>query len=291
MTFVYTEWMRNLVGHDRYPALPNFEEPRSIAPLGKPVEKCTIGILTSAGVQLASDPPLGAHNDLSYRTIPRSVEFSDLILRHTSPSRKWAEQDLNVVYPRDPLLALEHDGFIGALAERAVSILGSIFGFSALMLETAPRIADEFQAQGVDLVFLLPLCPWCHRCTGLIARALEARGLPTVMMHTLLEMAEAFKPPRPVFLDFPVGCSAGRPNDPEAQKNIVKSSLALAPQLGTPWRVATLPFEWSADGSRAWEADVRALYMSSLDRFKKGLPGGDGSLEGEEHEFTIRCAC
>jgi D-proline reductase (dithiol) PrdB len=157
MAFVYTEWMRNLVGPDVYPGLPNFEEPRSIAQLRKPLERCTVGILTSAGVQLASDPLLETHNDLSYRTIPRSARFEDLIVRHSSPSRKWAEQDLNVVYPRDPLMELENEGFIGRVADTAVSIVGSIQLFRDLMLETAPKIADEFRGQGVDLVLMVPL--------------------------------------------------------------------------------------------------------------------------------------
>ena len=35
----------------------------------------------------------------------------------------------------------------------------------------------------------------------------------------------AFKPPRTVFLDFPLGCPAGKPNEPELQRMILRVRL------------------------------------------------------------------
>ena len=39
----------------------------------------------------------------------------------------------------------------------------------------------------------------------------------------------AFKPPRTVFLDFPLGCPAGKPNEPELQRMILRAVLEAAP--------------------------------------------------------------
>jgi hypothetical protein len=63
----------------------------------------------------------------------------------------------------------------------------------------------------------------------------------------------AFKPPRTVFLDFPLGCPAGKPDEPELQRNILRGALAAAPRFGAPWKIMKLPFQWSENGNRDWE--------------------------------------
>ena len=84
------------------------------------------------------------------------MPLRDLIIRHQTPVRVWAQQDLNVAYPRDRLVELEAEGAIGRLAPQAVSIVGSISKFTELLNETVPAIKEEFDSQGVDLVFLFP---------------------------------------------------------------------------------------------------------------------------------------
>lgn len=166
MVFRYTEWMRSLAGEDRYPGLPNFDPPERVVTLRKPLRECTVAILTSAGVQpttdatqftsqFAYDPP--QHFDHSYRYIPRETPLSELVVKHTSPSRVWAEQDLNVVYPRDPLVELERQGVIGRLAKRAVSFLGNSFQFSDMISQIVPSIVPGLQEDEVDLALLIPL--------------------------------------------------------------------------------------------------------------------------------------
>jgi D-proline reductase (dithiol) PrdB len=119
-------------------------------------------------------------------------------------------------------------------------------------------------------------------------------GLPTLSMTCLWEVSEAFKPPRTVFLDFPMGCPAGKPHEPELQREILRAALRAAPEFGEPWRMAELPFQWSSDGSREWEEQVREVYRRGLgivsahtvDHRARGE-----SLVGREQEFTIRCNC
>jgi D-proline reductase (dithiol) PrdB len=131
---------------------------------------------------------------------------------------------------------------------------------------------------------------------GLIARALEARGMPTLMMSVLWEASEAIKPPRTCFLDFPLGCPCGRPHEAAQQREILRTALALAPQFERqPWEIKTLPFRWSADGSRAWEQEVRDLYLNggfamALAHRAEHRKTGE-SLVGREREFGIKCNC
>ncbi|MCZ6547828.1 MAG: hypothetical protein O6837_06875 [Deltaproteobacteria bacterium] len=74
----------------------------------------------------------------------------------------------------------------------------------------------------------------------------------------------AFKPPRTIFLDFPIGCPAGKPNDPNLQREILRAALLSATQFGEPWKMVELPFQWSADGSRDWEEAVKKIYRQGL---------------------------
>lgn len=129
---------------------------------------------------------------------------------------------------------------------------------------------------------------------GLIARALEARGLPTLSMSTLWEVSAAFKPPRTAFLDFPLGCPAGKPHQPELQRAILRAALAAAPSFGSPWRMFELPFQWSEDGRRDWEEEVRELYRcgSSIVACHVADHRAFGeSLLGQEREFSVRFNC
>ncbi len=129
---------------------------------------------------------------------------------------------------------------------------------------------------------------------GLIARALEARGLPTLSMSCLWEVSQAFKPPRTVFLDFPLGCPAGKPNEPGLQRDILRPDLIAATQFGDPWKLVELPFQWPADGNRDWEETVRNDYRRGLGVVTAHVADHQArgeSLVGQEKDLTIRCNC
>jgi hypothetical protein len=155
MPFSYVRFMTDLMAPKPYPKQPIFEPPK-LTPLRKSVTESTIGIFTSAGIQLRSDQILAETNDLSYRLIDRETSYSQLTVAHQTPVRVWALEDLNVAFPRDRFVELEVQGTIGRLAPRAVSMVGSITRFSELLEKTVPAIKDVFDAQGVDLVFLFP---------------------------------------------------------------------------------------------------------------------------------------
>jgi D-proline reductase (dithiol) PrdB len=113
-------------------------------------------------------------------------------------------------------------------------------------------------------------------------------------MSTLWEVSLAFKPPRTVFLDFPLGCPAGKPHEPEMQRAILRSALAAAPEFGEAWRMEMLPFQWSADGKRQWEEEVKELYRRGLSTVSRHVADHQAigeSLLDKEKEFSIRCRC
>ena len=228
-----------------------------------------------------------------YRAIRRSSGSSF----HTETLvRKWALEDLNVAYPIDRMKELEAEGTFKRLAHTNVSMVGSIERYTELMEQTVPRIKAVFDSQGVDLVLLLPFCPACHRATGLIARALEARGLPTISTSVLWEMSAAVKPPRTCFLDFPLGCPAGKPHEAAQQRDILRQTLQLAPEFDPDnWAMKPLPFQWDADGNRDWERATEDLYRGGgikiTDRHMAAHANVGESLLGNERAFALKCNC
>ncbi len=275
--------------------MPEFDPP-SLVPLRKPVAESTVGMFVSCGVQLPEDPPLLETEDITFRLLPRDAPTERLVVSHQTLVRKWALEDLNVAYPIDRMKELEREGTFKRLAHTNVSMVGSIERYTELMEETVPRIKAVFDAQGVDLVLLLPFCPACHRATGLIARALEARGLPTISTSVLWEMSAAVKPPRTCFLDFPLGCPAGKPHEAAQQRDILRRTLQLAPEFDPQeWAMKSLSFQWDADGNRDWETVTEELYRSGgikiTDRHMAAHASVGESLLGNERAFAVKCNC
>jgi D-proline reductase (dithiol) PrdB len=155
MPFSYVQFMTELMAPKPYPRQPEFGPPK-LTPLRKPIRESTIGIFTSAGIQMRGDTPLAETNDLSYRLIDRAVPYSELTVAHQTPVRVWALEDLNVAFPRERLVDLEAEGVIGRLAPRAISMVGSITMFTQLLQKTVPAIQKELEEQCVDLLFLFP---------------------------------------------------------------------------------------------------------------------------------------
>jgi D-proline reductase (dithiol) PrdB len=291
MVFSYVEMMRGF-GLSEYAELPSVDPVRPASTAGK-LTGARVGLFSTVGAHLPTQRPFQQINDLSFRMVPLDVPTADLEFDHPSPIRGFALEDLNVVFPRDRLVELCDGGVFAELAPAAVSMLGSITLYSELVEKTVPLIADVYREQEVDLVLLVPFCPACHRATHLVARGLEAQGVPCITMTALREMGEAFKPARPVFADFPLGATVGRPHDAQMQREVLRSTLAVADSPVSPWQITDLPQVWSAD--RSWEDEVRALYADrgkDVHRARVTTHIQDGEkLAGRENELNLACGC
>ena len=85
---------------------------------------------------------------------------------------------------------------------------------------------------------------------GLIAREIEAAGVPTISMTSAWDITAAIVPPRSVFVHYPLGHTTGRPNDPDGQRAIVRAALR-AGYDASRGEIVPLPFRWSGDPG--WE--------------------------------------
>jgi D-proline reductase (dithiol) PrdB len=85
---------------------------------------------------------------------------------------------------------------------------------------------------------------------SLVARVLEAGGITTVTYTNARDIAASAGNPRQIFLNYPLGNSAGRPNDPENQRSVLQAGLKLLEEADRPGIIVELPYTWS--DSREW---------------------------------------
>lgn len=92
----------------------------------------------------------------------------------------------------------------------------------------------------------------CNQTVGLIAAEIERRGIPTVCLALLRDVAEKVRPPRTLAVPFPHGYPFGRPHDAALQKDVLARALALlefdeAPPLLADYRMQQQAFAPTRD--------------------------------------------
>lgn len=93
----------------------------------------------------------------------------------------------------------------------------------------------------------------------LIARHLEGLGIATVIVGSALDILQAGRPPRAVFVDYPLGHSVGRPFDTDNQRQIVNAVLDAFETIRSPGTIVELDCRWSGDDDWQHEAtDTRS---------------------------------
>ena len=74
----------------------------------------------------------------------------------------------------------------------------------------------------------------CHQTVCLVARYLEATGVPTIILGSTLDIAEHCGVPRFVYSDMPLGNPCGRPFDASMQSAIVAKTLDVLEAADAP---------------------------------------------------------
>jgi hypothetical protein len=92
---------------------------------------------------------------------------------------------------------------------------------------------------------------------SLAARHLEDNGIPTVVMGCAKDIVEYCGVPRFLFSDFPLGNSAGRPNDVESQTATLELALRVLETAPAARTTVQSPLRWRDDAS--WKLDFSDL--------------------------------
>ncbi len=74
----------------------------------------------------------------------------------------------------------------------------------------------------------------CNQTVCLVQAAIEREGITTVSISLLREVASVLKPPRALFVPFPMGFPLGAPNDAGLQHRVIAAALELLGRNGTP---------------------------------------------------------
>jgi D-proline reductase (dithiol) PrdB len=82
---------------------------------------------------------------------------------------------------------------------------------------------------------------------GLVARVVEEAGIPTVVVSTGRDLTELVRPPRSLFVNFPMGNPFGRAGDGAGQRRILDRAMALFHGLTEPGLIVDAPEAWDGD--------------------------------------------
>jgi D-proline reductase (dithiol) PrdB len=192
-----------------------------------------LALISSAGAYIDGTAEF-SENDLSFREIPIEVDASDLRFAARGYDPGAVERDVNSQIPVPRLLEFEQNGIIGQLNGVFWSFSGYIQDAGAVANQLAPKLVERLQRYEVQAALLVPASRLCHQSVGLVARAVELAGIPTMTLAVLKDIVESVRPPRVALYDGELGSVAGKPNFPEHQRRILDESLRLIEPMDQP---------------------------------------------------------
>jgi len=79
---------------------------------------------------------------------------------------------------------------------------------------------------------------------GLVQRAIEAEGIPTIGISILKEVTEKVRPPRSVFLRYPFGHPLGEAFNVAQQRTILRDALNALEGIAEPGTIVEPGYQW-----------------------------------------------
>jgi len=79
---------------------------------------------------------------------------------------------------------------------------------------------------------------------GLLAREIEDKGVTTVALALVKEVAVAARAPRFLYLHWPFGHALGEPGHVAQQRTVLHDMLSMAISAPRPGLVIELPYRW-----------------------------------------------
>ena len=83
---------------------------------------------------------------------------------------------------------------------------------------------------------------------GLIQRAIEQAGISTVGVSIVRRFTEQVRPPRTVFVKWPLGHPLGEPFNIEVQMAVIRAAFAALKDIREPGTIIDLPYRWKRFG-------------------------------------------
>ena len=228
-------------------------------PLAKPLSETCVTIVTTAAPfkpDQGNQGPGSVYNSgAKFFTVysADTTQEHDLRVSHVAVDRKHTSmEDCNTWFPLPVLRELARDKIVGRIAPFFYGAPTNRSQRHTLEVD-APEILKRCLADGVEAVVLVPNCPVCHQTLSLIARHLEAGGIPTVLMGCAKDIVEHCAVPRFLFSDFPLGNAAGKPHDHASQRLTLELAFKVLASAVTAQTTVQSPLRWSESGE--WKLD------------------------------------
>jgi len=237
------------------------------------LSRCSVAIVTTAAPfqpDKGDQGPGAAYNGSAkfYQVYSGDTSHDhDLRISHIGYDRTHTTAtDSNTWFPLPALRRAAAAGRIGSVAAR---FHGAPTNRShRVTIETdGPEILARLREDKVDAVIVVPNCPVCHQTSSLVARHIEANGIPTVLMGCAKDIVEHAAVARFLFSDFPLGNSAGKPHDAASQDQTLAAALTLLDTAAGPQTTMQNPIRWNADG--LWKLDFLNLEQIGAEELKR----------------------
>jgi D-proline reductase (dithiol) PrdB len=187
-----------------------------------------LGLITSAGAYIDGTDPFDLNSkdgDANYREFPIEVEAEDFLYAAKGFDAAAVREDRNVQIPIDRLMEYEANGVIGKLNNVWWSLSPWIPNAALVANELAPQIAERVVNYDIRAALLIPASRLCHQTLGIVARAIEARGIPTMMISVDRSVSDRIRPPRTAYYTGKFGAVAGKPNWKQYQLRVLDEAL------------------------------------------------------------------
>jgi hypothetical protein len=225
---------RSEVGSD-YPFVENRRAP--FTPARRALPMMNLALISSVGAYINGTESYDINTvggDIDLREIPREVEAEDLLYCARGWDTAAVIEDRNAQVPIDRLAEFEGNGIIGRFNPVWWSFCGHIPDASKLVEEMLPRLIERVKRYEVQAALLVPASRLCHQSISLVARGLEAEGIPTMMLGVEKDVVTLVRPPRCGYYRGEPGSVAGRPGWPEHQRRILDEALRLLEPMDQP---------------------------------------------------------
>lgn len=220
---------------DNYPFVKNRRAP--FTPARRALPMLNLALISTAGAYIDGTEPFDTSapdGDLRFKEIPIEVEAEDLRFSARGYDPSAVHQDINTQIPVERLVEFESNGVIGQLNPIFWSLCGYIPNASRLEQEVSANLVERLIRQEVQAALLIPASNLCHQTVGLLARAIESAGIPTMTIAVLKDVVESVRPPRVALYDGELGSVGGVPGWPEHQRRILDEALRLIEPMDQP---------------------------------------------------------
>lgn len=152
-----TQDLYDNLGYEPYHWFEADADPEFVKP-PKPLSKCKLGLVSTAGTYLAGQVAYHYKDDTSIRVIPGDSSVSDLRFSHVTENYLVdARRDPRCVFPLQALKQLVAEGVIGELADNYFSCMGGIYSQRRVREELIPALDLAISGENIDVLLLVPL--------------------------------------------------------------------------------------------------------------------------------------